>query len=49
MQGCYTETKNGFIQAKTAIYNKKYIEYKDVIMTQAKKKYHKFTYKILLK
>ena len=48
MQECYTKLSNGFIQAKTAIYKKRYIEYKDVLMEQDNKKYRKFTYKVML-
>jgi len=48
MQECYTKLSNGFIQATTAIYKKKYIEFQDVVMKQDDKKYRKFTYKVML-
>lgn len=46
MQNCFSNTETGSIKAKSAIYKKKYIDFKDLVLEKENKKYHKFKYRI---
>jgi hypothetical protein len=44
MQECYATFKDGYIKADFAVYKRKTIEFKKLIMKKKSKLYHKFKY-----
>jgi len=44
MQNCYSDYDGGYIKAKSAVYKKDYIEFKNLFMLHKNKKYKKFKY-----
>ncbi|MGB3961638.1 MAG: hypothetical protein WBK95_05335 [Sulfurimonas sp.] len=46
MRDCYGSFEGNTIKAKSAVYKKTYIEFKDLVLKKENKIYHKFKYEV---